>query len=145
MALAHTVGAVCRALGRSARDLDPLHRRDGVGLTALCAAIVAAAATWWHADRAAQAGRRRALVTLFGSGSWTVPILLALLAWRFLRHPDSNAETARMVIGWTALLVGALGLVHVASGTPGSVGRAAGHPVGWRPTRRSRPRRRWSP
>ena len=59
-----------------------------------------------------------ALVTLFGSGSWTIPILLGLLAWRFLRHPDSNADTARMVIGWTALLVGVLGLVHVASGTP---------------------------
>ena len=48
MALAHTVGAVTRALGRSARDLDPLHRRDGLGLAALCAAIIAAVATWWH-------------------------------------------------------------------------------------------------
>ena len=58
-------------------------------------------------------------MTLFGSGNWAVPILLGLLAWRFLRHPDSNADTARMVIGWTALLVGVLGLVHIASGTPG--------------------------
>jgi DNA segregation ATPase FtsK/SpoIIIE, S-DNA-T family len=117
MALAHTVGAVCRALGRHARDLDPLHRRDGLGLASLCVAIVAAVATWWH-----QAGPLKPLatgvVTLFGSGSWTIPLLLGLLAWRFLRHPDSNAATARMVIGWTALLVGALGLVHVASGTP---------------------------
>ena len=117
MALAHTIGTVCRALGRSARDLDPLHRRDGIGLAALCAAIVAAVATWWHVSgplRPVATG----LVNLFGSGSWTIPILLGLLAWRFLRHPDSNADTARMVIGWTALLVGALGLVHVASGTP---------------------------
>jgi len=117
MALAHTVGTLFRALGRSARDLDPLHRRDGLGLTALCAAIVAAVATWWH-----PAGPLKpvstGLVTLFGSGTWTIPILLGLLAWRFLRHPDSNADTARMVIGWTALLVGALGLVHIASGTP---------------------------
>ena len=117
MALAHTVGALCRALGRSARDLDPLHRRDGLGLTAVVAAIVAAVTTWWH-----PAGPLKpvttAVVTLFGSGSWTIPILLGLLAWRFLRHPDSNADTARMVIGWTALLVGVLGLVHVASGTP---------------------------
>jgi len=118
MALAHTVGAVCRALGRSARDLDPLHQRDGLGLAALCAAIIVAVATWWHV-----AGPIRplatALVTLLGSGSWTAPILLVLLAWRFLRHPDKNADTARMVIGWTALLAGVLGLVHVASGTPG--------------------------
>jgi S-DNA-T family DNA segregation ATPase FtsK/SpoIIIE len=117
MALAHTVGTVCRALGRSARDLDPLHRRDGLGLAALCAAIIAAAATWWHASGPIKP-LATALVTLFGSGTWTIPVLLALLAWRFLRHPDSNADTARMVIGWTALLMGVLGLVHVASGTP---------------------------
>ena len=55
----------------------------------------------------------------FGSGAWTVPILLLLLAIRFLRHPDGNADTGRMVIGWTTLLVGALGLIHIASGTPG--------------------------
>jgi DNA segregation ATPase FtsK/SpoIIIE, S-DNA-T family len=118
MGLAHTVGAACRMLGRSARDLDPLHRRDGIGLAALCAAIILAVAIWWHV-----AGPLRPLGTvahtLFGSMSWTAPILLALLAWRFLRHPDRNADTARMVIGWTALLLAVLGLVHIASGTPG--------------------------
>ena len=118
MALAHTVGAACRVVGRSARELDPLHRRDGAGLAALCAAIVSAVAIWWHV-----AGPMRsvglALRTLLGSGAWTLPLLLLLLAWRFLRHPDRNADTARMVIGWIALLIGALGLVHVAHGTPG--------------------------
>ena len=73
---------------------------------------------------------------LFGSGAWTVPILLALLAWRFLRHPDRNADTARMVIGWTALIIGALGLVHIANGTPrpsaGSIAmQAAGGLIGY--------------
>ena len=125
LGLAHTVGTATRAVGESARDLDPLHRRDGLGLTALCAAIGSAVAIWWDA-----AGPLRpvnlTLRGLFGSGSWTVPILLALLAWRYLRHPDRNADTARMVIGWIALLVGALGLVHVASGTPGlSAGASA--------------------
>ncbi|HTZ93599.1 MAG TPA: DNA translocase FtsK [Streptosporangiaceae bacterium] len=118
LAVAHTLGAACRVLGRSARELDPMHRRDGVGLFALCAAIALAVATWWHV-----AGPLRpvgtVVHTLFGSGAWTAPILLALLAWRFLRHPDRNADTARMVIGWTALLIALLGLVHIASGTPG--------------------------
>ena len=65
-----------------------------------------------------------------------------LLAVRFLRHPDRNADTGRMVIGWTALLVGALGLVHIADGTPGpadggaAMRAAGGVVVTW-------PRRRW--
>ena len=54
----------------------------------------------------------------FGSLTWTVPVLLALLGWRYLRHPDRNSQTGRMVIGWLALIIGALGLVHLANGTP---------------------------
>jgi hypothetical protein len=135
MGLASTVGVGVRAFGRSARDLDPLHRRDGVGLAALCGAIVAAVAIWWHMSGPIRPFGNFA-DALFGSGSWTVPLLLALLAWRFLRHPDNNAATARIVIGWSALMVGALGLVHVASGTPRwSAGlpaiRAAGGLIGF--------------
>jgi S-DNA-T family DNA segregation ATPase FtsK/SpoIIIE len=117
MGLAHTVGTATRAVGNSAMDLDPLHRRDGIGLTALCAAIVTAAATWWHLSGPVKPVGNF-IVAMCGSGSWAVPILFALLAWRYLRHPDKNAATARMVIGWSALLIGALGLAHIASGTP---------------------------
>ncbi len=67
----------------------------------------------------------------FGSVAWVVPLLVALLAWRYLRHPDRNAETARAAIGWTALLLGVLGLVHLAKGTPRpSDGTAAMHGAG---------------
>jgi DNA segregation ATPase FtsK/SpoIIIE, S-DNA-T family len=135
MALAHTVGAACRVIGQSARDLDPLHRRDGLGLAALCAAIVLAVATWGHGGRLLRP-LANFMHAMFGSGAWAAPILVVLLAWRFLRHPDRNADTARMVIGWTALLASVLGLVHVASGTPGlSAGmpaiRAAGGLLGY--------------
>jgi DNA segregation ATPase FtsK/SpoIIIE, S-DNA-T family len=125
MVLAHTVGAACRAVGQHARDLDPLHQRDGAGLAALCAAIACAVAVWWDASGPLRPVAN-AIRGLFGSGTWAVPLLLVLLAWRFLRHPDRNADTARMVIGWVALLVGVLGLIHVASGTPGL---AAGLPA----------------
>jgi NADH dehydrogenase len=54
-----------------------------------------------------------------------VPILLALLAWRYLRHPDRNADTARVVIGWTALVIGGgLTGIEVATEMPGKL-RAA--------------------
>ena len=118
MALAHTVGAGARAFGRHARDLDPAHRRDGAGLGILGLAIITAAATWWHLGSVVGRDLSAAVRHGFGSGAWAVPVLLALLAWRYLRHPDRNADTARMVIGWTALLIGGLGLLHIAHGTP---------------------------
>ena len=68
--------------------------------------------------------------------AWLLPVLLALLAWRYLRHPDRNAETGRIVIGGLALTVGVLGLVHIAHGTPspadgaGAI-RAAGGFIGY--------------
>ncbi len=118
MVAAHAVGFCARGFGRSARDLDELHRRDGVGLAYLAAAFVVAATTWFHLHNVV--GRLLADVFLgaFGSAAWTVPLLLGLLAWRFLRHPERNAQTGRMVIGWTCLLLGGLGLVHIAAGTP---------------------------
>jgi len=118
MGLAHTVGAAARALGRNARDLDPAHRRDGAGLATLGLGILVAAVTWWHMDNVVGRGLAALVRGGFGSAAWTLPILLALLAWRYLRHPDRNADTARMLIGWIALIIGGLGLVHIAHGTP---------------------------
>jgi DNA segregation ATPase FtsK/SpoIIIE-like protein len=118
MALAHTVGTAVRAFGQHARDLDPAHRRDGVGLAALGLAIIMAAVTWFRLGGAVGHGLSAVVRSGFGSAAWLVPIMLALLAWRYLRHPDRNSETARVIIGWTALIIGVLGLVHIAHGTP---------------------------
>jgi S-DNA-T family DNA segregation ATPase FtsK/SpoIIIE len=125
MVAAHGVGTAARALGRSARELDPLHRRDGIGLGLLGVAVVTAATTWFSLSNVVGKGMTTVVSGAFGSLAWTVPLLLAMLAWRFLRHPDRNAETGRITIGWTALVVGALGLVHIAHGTP-SPGNGAG-------------------
>ncbi|HLX47560.1 MAG TPA: DNA translocase FtsK 4TM domain-containing protein [Streptosporangiaceae bacterium] len=118
MLIAHAAGAMARGIGRSARDLDPAHRRDGIGLTAIGVAIITAATTWWSMNNVAGRLMDAFLRGAFGSVAWAIPVLLALLGWRFLRHPDRNAETGRMVIGWAALIVGAVGLVHIANGTP---------------------------
>ena len=118
MVAAHAVGFAARGFGKSARDLDELHRRDGVGLAFLAAAFVVAATTWFHLHNIVGRLLSDAFLGAFGSAAWTVPLLLGLLAWRFLRHPERNAQTGRMVIGWTCLLLGGLGLVHIAAGTP---------------------------
>ena len=48
MGIAHALGATARSIGRTARDLDPEHRRDGVGLVLVGLAVVTAAAVWWQ-------------------------------------------------------------------------------------------------
>jgi len=118
MLVAHAVGFAARALGRSAADLDPMHRRDGIGLAFLGAALVVAATTWFHLGNVVGRVMTNGVAGGFGSVGWVLPILLALLAWRYLRHPDRNAQTGRIVIGGLALIVGVLGLVHIAHGTP---------------------------
>jgi FtsK/SpoIIIE family/FtsK alpha domain/Ftsk gamma domain/LAGLIDADG-like domain len=136
MGLAHTVGAGVRAAGRSARDLDPAHRRDGAGLAFLGLAIVTAAVTWFRPGNPVTQGLSAVVRGGFGLAGSAVPLLLALLAWRYLRHPDRNSDNARVIIGWAALIVGALGLVHIAHGTPrpadGAASiRAAGGIIGY--------------
>ena len=118
MLVAGAVGFAARAVGRGARDLDPHHRRDGVGLLTLGVAIVLAASLWGRMGNAAGRAIHTAAVDAFGSLAWVIPVLAVLLAWRFLRHPDRNSETVRAAIGWTALLLGVLGMIHIAKGTP---------------------------
>ena len=118
MVAAGAVGFAARAIGRGARDLDPHHRRDGLGLLTLGAAIVLAASLWGRMGNTAGRAIHTAAVDAFGSLAWVMPVLAVLLAWRFLRHPDRNTETVRASIGWTALLLAGAGLIHMAKGTP---------------------------
>ena len=126
MELARGVGYVVRLFGDSARNLDAAHRRDGAGLAVLAAAIIAAGTAWWGIGSSVGRALTAVIRGTFGIGSWILPILLGLLAWRLLRHPDKNSHIGRVIIGWTAFLAGALGIVHIALGSPGpSAGAAA--------------------
>ena len=88
--------------------------------------IVIAAAVWWSIDSTVAEVIRTVVAGTVGAAASVVPILLLLLAWRTLRHPDRNGPGARQLVGWTALTLGLLGLVHIAAGMPRSVdGEAA--------------------
>jgi S-DNA-T family DNA segregation ATPase FtsK/SpoIIIE len=118
LGLAHLVGAIVRRIGSSARDLDPELRRDGVGLLFIGLAIVVAAALWWNIQGAVGSGIRIVVSTSVGSLAWAIPLLLLLVAWRTLRHPDRNGPGGRQFIGWVSVLGGVLGLVHIQHGIP---------------------------
>jgi len=80
MVVAHGVGFGVRAIGRGARDLDPLHRRDGIGLAVLGAALVTAATTWFHLGSFVGRSIWALVSGAFGSAAWSVPMLLGLLS-----------------------------------------------------------------
>lgn len=116
--LAGIVGAIARSIGHGARELDAEQRRDGVGLGLVSLSLVTAAAVWWDVTGAVGDVVRRVTTGTVGVLAWAVPILLAVIAWRTLRHPDRNGPAGRQVIGWSAIVGGVLGLVHLAHDTP---------------------------
>jgi S-DNA-T family DNA segregation ATPase FtsK/SpoIIIE len=134
--VAHVVGGVIRQIGKGASDLDPAHRRDGVGLAIIGLAIVVAADAWARLPGAVGRAVTAVVAGAVGSLDWVVPLLLLALAIRVMRHPDQRDATGRLVIGWLALLIGVLGIVHVAHGTPrphqgAAALRAAGGLIGY--------------
>src|SRR3954465_3077862 len=116
--LAHLLGAGVRKVGRTARELEPEHRRDGAGLFLIGLAVVVAAAGWWQLPGGVGDFTRTVVNGSVGLLGWFVPPLLCFVAWRNLRNPESHGPAGRQVIGWAALLFGVLGLVHIANGMP---------------------------
>ncbi|WP_371618190.1 DNA translocase FtsK [Streptomyces sp. NBC_00454] len=136
LGLAHAVGAVFRGIGQGAKNLDPAHRKDGLALLLLGLALIVAAGTWSNLS-----GPVGDLVTMLVTGAFgrldlLVPILLGVMAVRFIRHPEQADANGRIGIGLSALVIGVLGLVHIACGAPGrdegtTAMQNAGGLIGW--------------
>ncbi len=118
LGVAHAIGGGVRRIGRTASELEPEHRRDGAGLFLVGLAVVVAAAVWWQLPGGLGDATRTVIAGSVGLLAWFVPLLLCFVAWRNLRDPESNGPAGRQVIGWTALLFGVLGIVHIANGSP---------------------------
>ncbi len=137
LGIAHVIGAIARGIGKSARDLDPAHRRDGLGLLYLSLAIVVAAVIWFDV-----AGFVSGVVTSVVTGAVGIfdvlaPVALLVIAVQTLRHPDAPSQKkGRLTIGWTLLSLSVMGIVHIYRGNPipssgaGAMREASGW-VGW--------------
>ena len=116
--LAYAVGRAVRRIGPAVEEVDPALRRDGIGLFLLGSAIVVGAAMWWGLPGAVGHAIFIGVASTIGTLSYAAPILLALMAWRTLRHPDRNGPLGRQMIGWGAVALGLLGLINIARGLP---------------------------
>jgi DNA segregation ATPase FtsK/SpoIIIE, S-DNA-T family len=118
MGAAHLAGGAARRIGHDARDLDPAHRRDGIGLTLLALAVVVAAREWWGLDGAVGRAVHAVAAGTFGRVALVLPLVLLGLGLRMLRHPDATRANGRVSIGLSCLAISACGLVHVTRGLP---------------------------
>lgn len=132
--MAHAVGGATRAAGPRApqdtsdgganterqggQELEPDHRRDGVGFALLAVAVIVAAREWWGIDGAFGDGVHAVVAGTFGVAGVALPVLLVWLAFRVMRHPERAQQNGRVAIGLSFLVVATCSLVHISAGLP---------------------------
>ncbi|MCL2482382.1 MAG: DNA translocase FtsK [Propionibacteriaceae bacterium] len=116
-AAARGLGKLVRQIGHSARDIDPAVRRDGVGLALLALGVIFAAAFWFSLPGWVGHGIRYLITTIFGLGAYAIPLVMLASCVVVLRNRRKSAA-ARLLLGWIAVGLGVLGLVHIAAGLP---------------------------
>src|SRR5215216_2826851 len=104
---------------RSRKALSP-HKGDIQGVFLVLFAVIMALGIWF--DDGGRLGGFFALLFrgLFGYGAYAVPLLVALAALALFWRPAAKDDmvAGRVTIGLLAVLVGGLGLLHLARGTP---------------------------
>ncbi|HEY5247802.1 MAG TPA: DNA translocase FtsK 4TM domain-containing protein [Dermatophilaceae bacterium] len=118
MGIAHLIGGTVRRIGHSAGELEPEHRRDGIGLFLLALAVLVATSEWWGLKGTTGAVVHAVVAGTLGRVAYAVPIALLLFGIRMLRAPQDQASTNRITIGTTVLTLAAAGLVHISTGLP---------------------------
>lgn len=118
MGMAHVAGGAVRRVGASAQDLEPEHRRDGLGFFLIGLAIAVAAREWWAFQGPLGDLIHAVVAGTFGRVAYAVPLALLFLGLRLLRAPADDAANSRVGIGLATLSFAACGLAHVAAGIP---------------------------
>ena len=129
--LAKTIGSAVRFLARGARDLDPVHQRDGVAFLFLIFSLIAAAGTWFHSGNLVSRALFAFFYGIFGRVGFLTPFVLFYFALRLFRVPEEKAATGRIVVGTIALLLSATGIAHMLNGSVGTSASALHTGGGW--------------
>jgi len=107
-------------VGQSSRKALSPHKGDIQGVFLVLFAMVLALGIWF--EDGGRLGAFMALLfgNLFGYGAYAVPLLVAGLALALFWRPAAKDDmvAGRVTIGLLAVLVGGLGLLHLARGAP---------------------------
>ncbi len=118
LALATAFGGAIRFLLRGARELDPAHRRDGLGLFVIILALISSAGIWFRLDNLFGNFIYAVVAGAFGKIGFVTPALLFYLGIRLLRTPQESAATGRITIGISTIIIGLTGLLHIIAHSP---------------------------
>jgi len=108
-------------IGQGSRQALSPHKGDIQGVTLILLGVLFALSVWAHDGGSAGHFIELLLRGLFGWGAYAIPLLVAGIGLALFRRAAGRAgETmgGRVAIGLTAVLLGLLGLVHLAKGAP---------------------------
>ncbi|GLW90963.1 FtsK/SpoIIIE family DNA translocase [Actinokineospora globicatena] len=115
--LAKGFGSVVRAISRT-KELDPAHRRDGVGFALVALGVILGAAVWWQVGTVGgylEDGVR----TVLGALTVAMPLALFVLGVTLMRTDPQPEKRPRYTIGTMLVVLALLGVLHVFAGLPG--------------------------
>ncbi|MFZ1288236.1 MAG: cell division protein FtsK, partial [Candidatus Phosphoribacter sp.] len=111
--VSHLAGGAVRRVGQSAADLEPEHRRDGLGFLLVAVAVLVAAREWWGFQGDVGDVVHAVTAGTFGRITYALPLVLLAFGLRVLRAPQDAAATNRIVVGTLAVTFAACGLAHL--------------------------------
>ena len=114
--VARWLGSLVRAIGRGAaatRDIDAVHRRDGIALGLIALALVCAAGSWLQAAGPVGGLADDAVRVWIGSLAVIFPIALVVVAVILMRTEPDPAQRPRRIAGGAAITVAIVGILHV--------------------------------
>ncbi|GLZ29816.1 cell division protein FtsK [Lentzea sp. NBRC 105346] len=131
-ALGRGVGSIVRAVGRG-KDLDPEHRRDGLGLLLIALAVVTGAGVWFRAAGPVGQWVDVAVRSSVGFPAVIVPLVLLGVGITLMRTDPKPEARPRLVVGGLLMMIGLLGMFHLVGGLPmdAVARRSAGGALGY--------------
>ncbi|MEO6087258.1 MAG: DNA translocase FtsK 4TM domain-containing protein [Umezawaea sp.] len=115
--LGRGVGGMVRTVGRT-KELDPAHRRDGLGLVLIALGLITAAGVWWRAGGPVGSWVDVAVRSSVGNAAIVLPIVLLVVGVILMRTEPKPETRPRLVVGGLLLGVAVLGLLHMLGGLP---------------------------
>lgn len=116
-ALGRGVGSLVRTVSRT-KDLDPEHRRDGLGLLLIALAVITGAGVWWQAGGPVGQWVDVAVRSSVGFPAVIVPVVLLGIGVTLMRTDPKPDARPRLIIGSLLLMIGVLGMFHLIGGLP---------------------------